>query len=360
MYECGHVDCLYRAPRYMVKNHYLEQHMSLRDVPYLCVLCGGRFGMKVKADGHLKAHGQPFKDTFDGTYEDMAEPPMRRLSDEEDRRARSKDRSEQLKGLLSPGHSSAPKQKSTAGPVEETITVVEVHGVDSSLTKKLTMTNSQAKPAEDSQSDHPDSVVHAIVEALGVGSGGESLPVESPKEEPPAKKRRIVGTLVPLHKTEANLVLDPVCDLHSSPPPPLETVTPTGSTKETKTAPPAVATVGRNLLEIDLFGECSEDEEEEEEMPLQPPPEPVPVCPPAINKAQEDPRERRDHVLAEALQGLTREVRSIAQHLRELVKGQQDLTIYARRTAHALEALRPLPPPSAPPAPSPRSRYNRH
>ena len=135
-------------------------------------------------------------------------------------------------------------------------------------------------------------------------------------------------------------------------------MTPTKTSKVTKTAPPALATIGRNLLEIDLFGECSDDEENASEEARQGP-TPVeadrsPTIEPASNKAN------TDTLLFDALQVLTQEMRKCNRLLGEITKGQQDMLVYARRTTHALEAPRPPPPPPASQTPSQRPRYSRY
>lgn len=99
-YEC--MLCAYKAPRYLVRQHHLDKHQSLAEVPYICAPCGRRFGARERAEAHLPAHGMTFRETFTGTYVDgTQDPPMRRLDAMAVGR-RSADRTEELRRLLSP------------------------------------------------------------------------------------------------------------------------------------------------------------------------------------------------------------------------------------------------------------------
>ena len=100
--------CRYIGLRYNVRQHYLNKHVPLNKVPYLCHLCTSRFYTKTKADTHLtKQHpGIHFREIFLGTYGEVKEGPMEKVSEETVNRKRFKsatpDREEELRRLLTP------------------------------------------------------------------------------------------------------------------------------------------------------------------------------------------------------------------------------------------------------------------
>jgi len=111
----------------------------------------------------------------------------------------------------------------------------------------------------------------------------------------------------------------------------------------------------RSEIEFELFGECSDMEEEG------PATEPARILGQITVKSEPVQNEA---TLVTTLQEMTQELRKCSQFLGDLVKGQQEILGYARRTARALETTRPTPPPSSSQTSSQkaksRSRSSRH
>jgi hypothetical protein len=102
-YSCD--ECVYVGPKYRVRKHILDRHIDLSEIPYLCLFCGARFDSKSRASHHLPEHGENFRDTFKGTYEDRKQFPMTALSEEEAQQRQAEletSREDKLARLLSP------------------------------------------------------------------------------------------------------------------------------------------------------------------------------------------------------------------------------------------------------------------
>jgi len=110
LYKCK--QCPFTSPKYLVKRHFMEKHIPLKEVPYLCVPCGKKLGTKQQADRHAHSHEGEFRDIFSGTYKDwVADPPMSRVLEvaKENKAPKSSscqepegDRTEELKRLMTP------------------------------------------------------------------------------------------------------------------------------------------------------------------------------------------------------------------------------------------------------------------
>ena len=175
-YRCVAVEgCEYTGFRYNVLQHFLNSHVPLGEVPYLCSECSGRLGTKQKADTHLRKcqPGRHFSEVFTGTYEDLKDGLIRRLTDNEAaeyRRAPRKRvnkpklaipvteaaRNAQLRRLMSPPVSSPPQKR----PCLAEIKIEDRSGAPSAEEAGT----SQDIPFESQQEDLSKKVVDPLVE----------------------------------------------------------------------------------------------------------------------------------------------------------------------------------------------------
>ncbi len=186
--------CEYSDPRYLVLSHYMRKHLGISATPYHCLQCGTRYLNKRTADSHLNANhqGESFKEVFDGTYNDVLSPPIRKLTKEELQiYENDPDRANEamLKDLYAPARES-PKNMKSKGKIP---------------IKKLVIKKAAIKtyePSEISESEDEDSVEMVDSQDCEEKKG---TPEEAREEEQKAREETKADRKRPLEEDQEDV-----------------------------------------------------------------------------------------------------------------------------------------------------------